>query len=300
MLFIFSILLPLLLISFLGYALTRWNVLGGTWFEGVNLLTSKVLVPSLLFLGMFKTGLPSQISWQVLCSFYLPMLLLFLAVHIFYKNSHSPAMALSSVYCNSIFMGIPLLMQSLGEGSLQYAFPVIAFHSLFSFGLYYWAHAAYGDEPQQRLQVLITSIKNPIVASLLLGLAFHSLHIPLPEGVSIMLDMLAKAALPCALIVLGASLANFRLQQSTIMLVVLCLKLLMLPLLVFACAHFVFAIPKDVTAVLVLIAACPVGVNAYSVVQEKGGDTSLVSSAILASSLLSILSLPFFIWLVKL
>jgi hypothetical protein len=60
MLFIFSILLPLLLISFLGYALTRWNVLGSTWFDGVNLLTSKVLVPSLLFLGMFTT------YWQLI------------------------------------------------------------------------------------------------------------------------------------------------------------------------------------------------------------------------------------------
>ena len=208
-------------------------------------------------------------------------------------------MALSSVYCNSIFMGVPLLIQSLGEASLQYAFPVIAFHSLFSFTLYYWAHAAYGDEPKQRFQVLLTSIKNPIVASLLLGLACHTLGFALPQGLSIMLDMLAQAALPCALIVLGASLAKFRLQQSVIVYFVLCLKLIALPILVFIVAQYVFGIPKDVSAVLVLIAACPVGINAYAVVQEKGGDTSLVSSTILASSLLSILSLPLFIWLVK-
>ncbi len=282
---IFGLLLPLFLMGGLGCLLTRMNWLKQGWQHGLAELTSKVLIPALLFDGAYRSGLPAGISWQLLGSFFLPLILVFgLALRM---GPRDAGRALAACYSNTAFVGIPVIGQALGTDSLRFVFPVIAFHGLIGFSLYYYAANA-GGRP---LASLATTLKNPIVASVMLGLACNLLGVPVPAMLSQLLTTIAAATLPCALLSLGAALAGFSLRNVPEALAVSVAKLVVLPALVWLAAR-ALDLPGQASAVLILMAASPVGINAGLVVGADGADSTSVNGSVLLSSLLAMLSMP--------
>lgn len=74
------------------------------------------------------------------------------------------------------------------------------------------------------------------------------------------------------------------------------LKLVALSACVAALAFYVFRLPAPAASALVVLAACPVGVNAAALVQADGNQGAPVASAILLSTLGCLVTLPFWIW----
>lgn len=293
-----ALLLPLFLIAGLGWLLARSRYLHQGWQSGLNEITAKVLIPVFLFSGAYKHGIPGTVSWQFLAAYFLPLIGLFVAAALLRREPGSVPRALAATYSNTVFVGIPVLSQAFGEGSLQYAFPVIAFHGLIAFSLYYLMIPLEGKGRTSIVGSLLNAVRNPIVASLLCGLALHWTGLALPAPVSAGLSMLSAAALPCALLALGASLAAFRLQRWPDTVATVVVKLMLLPACVLGMG-MLFALPAPATAALVVIAACPVGVNAAALVQATGQPPALVSSAILLSSMFCIVSLPLWLGFVR-
>ncbi len=292
-----GLLLPLFLLTALGSVLARPRVLAASWPGALAELTGKLFIPAFLFSGAFRNGMPAAASWQFLAAFFVPLLLLFvLAAWGPGRGPASAARALAATYSNTVFVGVPVLVQAFGPDSLRYAFPVIAFHGLTAFTLYYLAAPAAGGG---LLAALANTLRNPIVLSLLAGLAGNALQLTLPAPLATVLAWLAGAALPCALLALGAQLATLRLRQLGASSAIVAAKLVLLPAGVLAMATLVFQLPAPACAVLVVLAACPVGVNGAALVQADGQDASLVSSAILLSSILCMLTLPAWVALAR-
>lgn len=290
----FTLLLPIFLLAGLGALLARLPWLKPGWHAGLTEVTAKFLLPCLLFASAWRTGIPPSVSWKVLCSFYVPLGLLFLGARLLARGAgSSAAAALAATYSNTVFVGIPVLVQVLGEGSLQFAYPVIAFHSLFCFTLY---HLSDDAAPSGWLGPVLSTLKNPIVAALLLGLALNLAHVGLPAPLPRVLDMLGAAAPSCALLSLGASVASLKPGRWAATGAVVLGKLLLLPLGVAALSVFVFHLPMAAAMVLIILASCPVGINAAFVVKPAGGGAQLVNSAILLSTLLCAASMPAWLW----
>lgn len=293
---LFVLLLPLFLVSGVGYLLARTRWLDPGWSTGLGELTARLLIPALLLNGAYKNGLPASVSWQVLCAFYIPLVGLFLLARYGYRrDADSAARSLAATYSNTAFVGIPVLVQAFGDDALQFAFPIIAFHGLIAFTLYYLTAPGSGSGARRVARSLGNAVRNPIVVSLMLGLALNLTGVQLPQAVTRLLGMVSTAALPCALLVLGASLAGLRVQAAGQAALVAAVKLMALPALVLVLGVWVFRLPMAAASVLVVLASCPVGVNAASVVQADGRGTALVSSAILLSSLACIVTMP--LWL---
>ncbi|MES2128868.1 MAG: AEC family transporter [Pseudomonadota bacterium] len=286
-----TLLLPLFLLAGAGYVLARSPWIKPGWQAGLGEVTTKLLIPALLLGGAYKYGLLAGASWQVLGAFYLPLTGLFVIVALL---ARSATRALTATYSNTAFVGIPVLLQAFGHDSLQFAFPVIAFHSLIAFTLYYLASGS-GHVGAS----LANAARNPIIVSLMLGLALNVGGVVLPHVLQQVLDMLAAAALPCALIVLGASLAGLHLRSFGEACAFSAIKLLLFPACVLGMAKYVMHTPAQATAVLVVMASCPVGVNAALVVQADGQDAAPVSSAILMSSLACIVTMPMWLMLLN-
>lgn len=292
-----TLLLPLFLLSGLGCVLVNTRLLAPGWQAGLTELTAKIFIPALLFSGAFQHGIPPAVSWQVLAAFFVPLLLLFAAVAGLGRDDQRAPRALAATYSNTVFVGIPVLSQAFGPASLQYAFPIIALHGLIAFSLYFLA------SPQASVgarlgAALGNAVKSPIVASLMLGLALNALQLALPAPLLAILGVLSGAALPCALLALGASLASIALHNSLATVATVAVKLIFLPACVLGMA-LVFRLPAPATAVLVVLAASPVGVNAAALVQADGKNCAPVSSAILLSSILCIVSIPVWIWIAR-
>jgi predicted permease len=291
-----SLLFPIFLLAGLGATLAKLPWLRTGWQAGVTELTAKVLIPALLLINTYRTGLPGSVPWRVLGAFYLPLLVLFLfAAFAGRRTGDGAANALAATYSNTVFVGLPILIQSLGKDSLQHAYPVIAFHSLICFSLFYLTRAG----GTAWTGSLLRACTNPIVVSLFLGLGLNFSGVALPHVVANGLDMLSAAALPCALLALGASLAALQVRRWKQVLAVVAVKLVALPVLVAVMAVYVFCVPTAAAAVLVLLASCPVGINAALVIAGTGDDTQLVNSSILLSSLACAATIPIWLWLLK-
>jgi malonate transporter len=70
---------------------------------------------------------------------------------------------------------------------------------------------------------------------------------------------------------------------------------MLLPALVYVMAHFVFELAPQNTAMLVLLSASPLGVNAYLIATELNQHQSTLGSTVVLSTLLS--GLSFSLWL---
>lgn len=295
-----SLLLPLFLVTGLGYALARTAWLRPGWQSALADVTARILIPVLLFSGAFRTGIPAFVNWQFVLAFFGPLTGLFALVYWSRRGEGRAPCALAATYSNTVFVGIPLLTEALGPDSVHVAFPLIAIHGLVAFTLYYLA--APSGKARHILGALRSTVSNPIVVSLMLGLAANQLGRPaaLAPAAAMMraLDLLAAAALPCALLSLGAALAGMRAGGWATTAVIVGVKLVALPAGVLGMA-ILLALPREAAAVLVLLAACPVGVNGAAVVQGDGADPAPVSAGILFSTLLCMLTLPCWIYIVK-
>ncbi len=103
--------------------------------------------------------------------------------------------------------------------------------------------------------------------------------------------------MPCALIVLGASLSRYRLRPTAEAWGVALVKLLLFPALVWWFSGQLSGLNDTARSVLVLLAACPSGVNVMAFARTAQ-DSRSVSAAISLSTLLAALSLPLWMLLV--
>ena len=113
----------------------------------------------------------------------------------------------------------------------------------------------------------------------------------LPGAVAWLVDLAAAAAAPCALFVLGASLSGMCLGAGWREgLVIVALKLLALPVLVWLMAKALALSPLD-TAVATVTAAMPVGMNPFIFAQRYDVYVAQSASAVVLSNLFSIVTL---------
>jgi malonate transporter len=103
-----------------------------------------------------------------------------------------------------------------------------------------------------------------------------------------MLDLVAGAASPCALVGMGIALRRYGLEAGwRLPAVISGLKLGLHPLIVLLLATQVFDMPRAWAGVAVLFAACPSGINAYLFAEHYGEGVPIASSAVALSTALA-------------
>jgi len=139
---------------------------------------------------------------------------------------------------------------------------------------------------------------NPFLLASLAGLLCSVLAVSLPEPLLLALHKLAQAALPLALLSIGAAmqwqalwrLDRFQLALNTI-------KLLLMPALMLLICYLT-AVPADPALVLVLFAALPTASAAHVLASVYGAERQPVATLIAQSTMLGCISLP--LWLLLL
>ncbi|PAU88751.1 transporter [Pseudomonas sp. WN033] len=292
-------LIPIFALIAIGYLLgwRRWlPTEAGT---ALAAITFKLFMPVLLFAGLARADLSEGLSPMLLVAYFVPALLVFILINVVAHRSQGrpTSMGLAASYSNNVLVGIPLVSLLLGTDKLVYLFAVLVFHSLILFTLQSLYIALYSGQGERlSWRQTLSSLANPIIVGLLLGATLNLSGLALPAAAWRTVDWLAAASLPCALLVLGMSLAHYRLYLSRAMLSLTLAKLLAFPLLVIGFTSLLPLNPEART-VLVLMAACPTGVNvlAYAMGQE---DNRIISSVIFLSTLLAAFSMP--LWLLLL
>ncbi|MGL4474213.1 MAG: AEC family transporter [Shewanella sp.] len=286
-----SIIAPLLVIAILGYGASRSQWFSREQINGISQFAFYLCIPALLFSTMWQVPLSQSLNATVLLAFYIPVVSCFLVVlafgHWYLQRpwAKCAVMALSGSYSNCLLVGLPVIVAAFGEAQMARVFIIITFHSAILFSL----TLAFGGQGGRR-QALKDLFVNPVILSIGLGLLANILAVPMPSMAKASLSMLATPAITCALFVLGANLHYYRLNTSWVPALGLALvKLLLLPAMVFACGHALGLSELDI-AVTVLLAASPLGVNAYLIAVKLQQDADITASSVVISSGLSALS----------
>lgn len=294
---ILNTILPIILITLSGYIIVKFKRLNDSEIAAINKVVFNYFVPVLLFKSFSSAELPETFQWEYLSAYYISALFIyFLAVLIGIKLfdhslKESGIFGLGAAYSNTVLIGIPVCYSIFGNEGLLPLFIIISVHSAILFSVTTIVICI--SDRQSSLLVQLNSlfksiIFNPIIASLFLGLVFNILKITLPISIQSTLEITSKAALPCSLFVLGASLCKYQIKSripETIVMTVL--KIIIFPIIVWVMVFKVFSIPHLWASVAVLNAAMPVGVNVYVFAREHESCEESVAASIVISTIIS-------------
>lgn len=298
---IINILFPVFSIVLFGYVIVRSNVLNVSDINGVARLVFNILIPILLFNSLSKVELPQEFKWQFFLAYYLVVLVIYgLAMwaskrFFAYSKEEQGVFGMGATYSNLILVGLPIISAGFGEEALLPLFMLVSLHSAVQFFIV--TLLVEGDTsgersaPQIAMDTIRRLARNPIIIGLVIGLLVNILRFPVPPILDETLGMIGRATLPCALLVLGGSLNEYRVAghfaEAGMM---IGLKMILMPALVWILAFGVFRVDPLWGAVAVMAAGMPVGVNAYMTAQKYQVGIATISTAFLISTLLAALS----------
>jgi predicted permease len=198
-----------------------------------------------------------------------------------------------AVIGNVGFLGIPMLVLLLGEAAIGPVMLVLAV-DLIVFGSLIVILITGSRDGRVQLGTLkvvaVGLLKNPMIVSIVLGLAVSSLAVPIPAPVNEFLSILGGAATPGALFAIGASLAGKSAERLSVAVWLTTCKLVLHPAAVAVCALLFFTVDPYAAGVMIAAAALPVAGNVYMLAQHYAVAPARVSAAILVSTALSVLT----------
>ncbi len=158
------------------------------------------------------------------------------------------------------------------------------------------AAAVFALARHRRTNVLGEMLQNPLIIATVGGLTFNLLGLHLPEFVLATLQRLGGASIALGLIAVGAGLrlAGGVVERPTIAWF-LAVKLVAAPLVVLLLTR-VWILPPMQREIALLFAALPTASSAYILAVRMGGNGAIVAFLISAGTVLSVITLPF--WLI--
>lgn len=202
---------------------------------------------------------------------------------------------------NTGFLGVPMLAVLLGQAAvapiiLVLSIDMIVFSSLLVILV---TGARNGLTPAIFRAVGTGLLKNPMIVSIVAGLAVSGAGLPIPAPVDDFLLTLGNAATPGALFAIGASLAYKSAERLHIAGWLSACKLVIHPAMVAAGAYLFFPVDPFRASVAVAAASLPVAGNVFILAQHYGIAPQRVSASILISTAASILTVTGVIALVS-
>jgi predicted permease len=198
-----------------------------------------------------------------------------------------------AVIGNTGFLGVPMLVvllgpQAAGPVLMVLGLDLIVFSSLITLII------TGAREGRMRLSVLralgLGLVKNPMIVSMGLGLAWGATGYAVPAPVNDFLGILGAAATPGALFAIGASLAGRSAERLQVAAWLSFAKLVLHPLAVAFAALVLFKVEREAAGVMIVAASLPVAGNVYILAAHYGVAPQRVSTSILISTAVSILT----------
>ncbi len=211
--------------------------------------------------------------------------------------------AQGSFRANMGFVGLPIVLNALGNKGIQYCSLILAlgvpvFNILSVIFLYLPHRGETGKVPY--FKMFIEVVKNPLVISCILGVLFAFVR---PKSLPVFdetLDYLKKIPLPLALLAIGAKLEIRRsielLKQTSIPVFY---KIVLTPLIGGILLYLLNAQPMDFVSTTLLLAS-PIAVMSYIMAYEMKGDAELAANLVLSTTFLSFFSFTIILFLLGL
>ncbi|WP_282205044.1 AEC family transporter [Kitasatospora fiedleri] len=316
---------PIWVLTAAGWLAGRTGLLGADAEAVLGRFVFHVSMPAALFTVVARTDLASFADRWVLAFAAGTLIASLLGLPVGRRLRRLPrtpaertVAVMAAGYVNSGNLGIPVAAQVLGDAS--YAAPVLLFQVLLVTPLMLTVLDATtpapssspspADRPTSRptsrpaarlRRLALLPLRNPVILGAGLGALFSAAGWRLPGPLAHSADLLGAAAVPTALVTLGLSLrtppgaAAQRPDRGELGLAVL-VKTVGQPLAALAVGALLLHLRGPQLRAAVLLSALPTAQNVYVYARLYGAAPVLARSAVLASTVLSMLTLSVIAW----
>lgn len=294
-----DIVLPIFLVIGLGYALRRLDFVTTPVNTVLSRLVFYVASPCLLLKSISEADLDWRLSALMLATAGGLTLLLALIVYLAAARMH-PArrgvFAQGAIRSNTVFVGLPVVLNAFGEEGIALAGVLIAFFvvmenplSVLLLILPHQQRGAGGWHLWARTGRRVAM--NPLVLSSAGGILLSLLSLSLPVSLGRSLALIGQTAAPLGLLCVGAGL-DFRQLRTELRVAAgaALVKLIVYPALLLIALRAV-GITGLALEVAVIIAACPTAVISYIMARELEGSESLAGAIVIGTTVASLFTL---------
>lgn len=293
-----DIILPVFLVIGAGYVSVWRGWLSDNGIDGLMTFTQNFAVPALLFKAISTLDLGQDFDLALLVSFYTGSVTVFLVGlfsgrYLFGREwEDSVAIGFACLFTNSLMLGLAITESAFGSTALGPNYAIVALHSPICYGIGITAMeiARARGAPARHLpgQVLRAMFRNALVVGILMGFAMNVSGASLPPVATTALDLVVRAAIPCALFGMGGVLFRYRPDGDFRIIALVCLSTLVLhPLITYTLSR-INGLSTGQLRSAVLTAGMAPGINAYVFANMYGVAKRVAASSVLIATALSI------------
>ena len=307
LLFSLNATIPVFLVMVLGYILKQLKVLDEPFIKTLNSFNYKVTLPVLVFRDIAESDFYSVWDTKyVLYCFFVTLLcisVIWLLAGIFYKNKASLGEFVQASYRSSAaVLGIAFIQNIYGNSGMA-PLMIIGTVPLYNIAavliLSFTGPDAHGLDRASLKASIKGILTNPIIIGILLGMLTSALKLSFPTILSKTLNNVSCLATPLALIALGAGFEGRKaIKQINPTAVATLLKLVVFPCLFLPLAVALGFTGPKLVAILVMLGS-PTTVSCYIMAKNMGHEGTLTSSAVVATTFLSSITLTFFLFVLR-
>jgi len=201
------------------------------------------------------------------------------------------AFRFGTTFANVAYLGFPVAYILFGRLGVFYAAMYTLGHNLLFFTLGVWLMQGHEQRSLDWRQIF-----NINVLAIVLGFFMALLHIQMPDTIFRSLESLGQATIPLALLLVGSMLAELPVKTlfaNKIIYLITVIRLLIFPLLSLGAVLLVPGLDKTVRVVIIMQMAMPTAAIAPAIARKYSGEYKLLSDAVTVTTLLSMLTIPF-------
>lgn len=306
---IINVVLPVFGLILAGYICRRTGRLGDAGSSELNRFVVWLALPALLF------KVTASASWEQIwqpgfvasvcagCVFIFALTVIY-RLRQLRRLADASIDGLSAAYANTGFLGIPLCVLVLGDEGLLPAIiaTLIVACLLFALGIVLVEVGLQQEKnPLRAVAKVAKSLAgNPLLIAPLLGGAWAGSGLALAPAATQFLTLLGMAATPCALVSLGAFLAQKQEGRRDGTAGLVAAKLFLQPLVTWFFAFRVFELPALWANSALLLSALPTGTGPFMLASFYNREAALVSRVILLTTLGSLVTISISLYLLGL
>lgn len=300
--------LPIFIMMMLGYFLRRIGLVTQEFADAANTFVFKICLPLVLFDDLYQMDIAA--AWDggfvAFCAVATlgSIALCWLVSRAFGKQPWRGEFIQASYRSGAAFLGIAFLLSIYGEAGAAPlmvigAVPIYNVSAVVILELMRPGKVDRGVSPELIRSTIRGIVTNPIILGILAGVAWSLLRIPMPQVLGTAVADVGGIATPLGLIALGASFSFRRaFAVGTPSIVASVIKLVGLELVFLPMALAAGYTGQKLVAVMMML-GLPSTVSGYVMARNMGYEGAVNSSVVMLTTLLSSVTITFWLWLLK-
>ncbi len=307
---LFDLILPFFGIIGLGYFCGKRVKLPASGLPWLQFFLIYVALPVLFFRLIADKPLSELANWPFIAATTLATYCVFalaFTVGLHYTRGDLPQSVMQGVagaYSNIGYMGPPLVIAALGPAASAPVVLIFVFDNLLLFSIIPFLMALAGVEKKSFLvtarEVAWKVVSHPFNVATVIGVVFAFFSLRLPSTLDKMTLWLSQAAAPCALFLLGVTVALRPMAKMPREVpALMAIKLILHPLLILVLLSIMGDFSPPWVFAAMIMAALPPALNIFVISTQYGVGVERASASILVGTVASMVTLTAFLWLIR-